>query len=143
MNRVALLLLTGLLASCIGNGTHWSERAAHDRIMLVRAEPETLGHKRLIYQASAHEDLGRFLTKSGEPDFIAETSSDNRQYLILYYLKSQSAYACRSWRDTTKDIEFAGPYEMTERETDILRELQKRSVTTAETGIGAGRFVIP
>lgn len=143
MKRVALLLLAALLTSCASPNVHWTERAARDRIMLVRDRPETLGHKRLVYQASSHPDLADFLRKRGEPDFIAETSSDNRQYMILYYLDSRKAFACRSWRDRADDIEFAGPYKMTERETGILRELQERSVHTADTGIASGRIIVP
>ena len=126
-----LLLLTILLSSCApvrrGWDAGWSERAAKDRIMLVRQTPETLGHRRLVYQSAAHPDLGNFLEGKGLPDFIAETSSDDRQYLILYYLDSRRAFACRTRRSPGTVIDFAGPYPMTERETKLLRELQDNS----------------
>ena len=95
--------------------------------MLVRETPETLGHRRLVYQSAAHPDLGNFLEGKGLPDFIAETSSDDRQYLILYYLDSRRAFACRTRRSPGTVIDFAGPYPMTERETKLLRELQDNS----------------
>ena len=126
-----LLLLTVLLAACApvrrGWDAGWSERAAKDRIMLVRQVPETLGHRRLVYQTAAHPDLGNFLKGKGLPDFIAETSSEDRQYLILYYLDSRRAFACRTRRSPGTVIDFAGPYPMTERETKLLRELQENS----------------
>ena len=126
-----LLLLTVLFSSCApvrrGWEAGWSERAAKDRIMLVRQAPETLGHRRLVYQSAAHPDLGNFLEGKGLPDFIAETSSEDRQYLILYYLDSRKAFACRTRRSHGTVIDFAGPYPMTERETKLLRELQDNS----------------
>lgn len=129
MKAVALAAL--LLASCRpvhqGWEAGWTERAAQDRIMLVREAPETLGHRRLVYQSAAHPDLGVFLAKRGLPDFIAETSSDDRQYLILYYLDSRRAFAARTRRMAGTDIEFAGPYSMTERETELLREMKRES----------------
>jgi len=124
-------LLFLLLAACAparrGWDAGWSERAAKDRIMLVRQTPETLGHRRLVHQSAAHPDLGDFLKGKGMPDFIAETSSDDRQYLILYYLDSRRAFACRTRRHPGTRSDFAGPYPMTERETKLLRELQRGS----------------
>lgn len=122
-----LLLLPLLLTACVpvrsGWKRGWSEHSAHDRIMLVRDSPETLGHRRLVYQSSDHPDLGEFLGKRGFPDFIAETSTDDRQYLILYYLDSRRAFACRS-RQGVGAVDFAGPYPMTERETKLLKDLK-------------------
>lgn len=124
-----LLLAPLLLAACspfdeeIGR----SERAAQDRIMLVRNAPETLGHRRLVYQSAAHPSLRVFLRDEGLPDFIAETSSEDRQYMILYYLDSMSAYSCRTRRGTSLPVDVAGPYKMTKRETAVLRELQNGS----------------
>lgn len=105
----------------------WSERAAKDRIMLVRQSPETLGHRRLVYQSAAHPDLGAFFHDKGLPDFIAETSSGDRQYLILYYLDTRRAFRCSTRRRLGARIEFAGPYPMTDRETTLLRDLKRGS----------------
>lgn len=126
-----LLPLCLCLAACgpvrRGWDAGWTEHAAQDRIMLVRDTPETLGHRRLVYQSAAHPDLSVFFKGRGFPDFIAETSSEDRQYLILYYLKSRHAFACRTRRGTGSAIDFAGPYNMTVRETNVLRQLQKNS----------------
>ena len=126
-----LLLASFLLASCGPGGrgwdAGWTERAAQDRIMLVRNAPETLGHRRLVFQSAAHPNLDVFLKEKGLPDFIAETSSEDRQYLILYYLESKNAFACRTRRGLGETIDFAGPYVMTERETKLLRELRESS----------------
>lgn len=111
--------------------------------MLVRQDPETLGHKRIAYQAVAHPDFASFLNTSGEPDFIAETSSDSRQYMILYYLDSRNAYACRSWRGSQQKMEFAGPYPMTKKETELLQKLKAGSIHTTDSGIASGRLVMP
>jgi hypothetical protein len=124
---LAALVLSSCVSGTQGWNAGWTERAAQDRIMLVRNAPETLGHRRLTYQSAAHPDLGIFLESRGLPDFIAETSSDDRQYLILYYLNSKRAFACRTHRASGSSIDFAGPYHMTDRETKVLRDLQKES----------------
>ncbi|MEM1085451.1 MAG: hypothetical protein AAGI48_15170 [Verrucomicrobiota bacterium] len=142
MKALAAVALTCLLASCM-DGRHWSERAAQDRIMLVRNSPETLGHKRLVYQAASHPDLATFLRNSGEPDFIAETSSESRQYMILYYLDSENAFACRSWRGGEARMEFAGPYPMTEKETELLRKLKDGTLQADDPSITAERLLVP
>lgn len=125
----SLLLAPLLLTACtpFEEEVGRSERAAQDRIMLVRDAPETLGHRRLVYQSAAHPTLRGFLTEEGLPDFIAETSSEDRQYMILYYLDSMSAYSCRTRRGTSLPVDVAGPYKMTKRETAVLRELQSGS----------------
>ena len=103
--------------------------------MLVRHSPETLGHVRLVYQASEFPDFARFLKRSGEPDFIAETTSDERRYMILYYLDSKEGFACRSWRGPRPGVEFAGPYPLAERDTEILEKLRENSVQTVDSGV--------
>ena len=142
MKLFALALIPLILASCM-DGKHWSERAAQDRIMLVRTHPETLGHKRIVYQASAHPDFAKFLRTSGEPDFIAETSSESRQYMILYYLDSKNAFASRSWRGSQQQVEFAGPYPMTKKEIELLQKLKSGSIPSTESGIASGRLLMP
>ncbi len=138
----ALLALVLVCASC-GHRMHWTERAAQDRIMLVREEPPTLGYRRLGHQSISHPDLGRFLEKKGRPDFIAETSAEDRQYLVLYYLASKRAYACRSWRSQPNTIEFAGPYDITSKEVELLQELKKNAADIPDSGIAAGRLLVP
>jgi hypothetical protein len=122
---------------------HWTERASQDRIMLVEESPPSLGLKRLAYQASTHPDLANFLRRRGNPDFIAETSSDDRQYLILYYLGRKQAFACRSWRGQPEIIEFAGPYDITAKEIEILESLKRGDVTTTRSGIVDDRVLTP
>ena len=139
---ILLAALVPWLASC-GNRMHWTERASQDRIMLVADHPPTLGYKRLAHQAESHPDLGSFLRRKGNPDFIAETSSDDLQYLILYYLSRKQAYACRTWRGQAHIIEFAGPYDITSKEVDILRSLKRGDVATTRSGISSEIEIVP
>ncbi|MBB5350904.1 hypothetical protein HNR46_001138 [Haloferula luteola] len=142
MIRLLLAALPFCLASCF-SPMGGVERRAQDRIMLVREDPPTLGVRRLRQQASTHHDLAAFIRERGDPDFIAETSSDDRQYLILYYLHQRQAWACRSWRDQGEAIEFAGPYEITKKESEILAALKKNSVQSTRSGIAHGQLVTP
>lgn len=141
MKHAVPAMILMLLASCAG-GERWSERAARDRIMLVRNQPQTLGHKRLVYQSASHPDLAQFVRQRGEPDFIAETASDDRRYLILYYLDRRQAFACRTWADRSQRIEFAGPYGMTPKEAELLEQLKEGSVSTIEPGRGPGELLV-
>lgn len=140
MKRMSLALVVAVLSSCSG-GEQWSERAARDRIMLVRHEPQTLGHRRLVYQSASHPDLAHFVSQRGEPDFIAETASDDRRYLILYYLDQRQAFACRTWSGRGTHIEFAGPYGMTAKEAELLQGLKDGSVSTIEPGSNPGELI--
>ena len=80
---------------------------------------------------------------SGRPDFIAETASGDRRYLILYYLDKRKAFACRTWEQVGSAIEFAGPYPMTEKETKLLKDLKDGSVSAANAGVIPGRLLVP
>lgn len=108
--------------------TGWTENQANDRIMLVRKEPRTLGFQRLASQSGVYPDLGEFLRLRGEPDFLAESSASGRHFLILYYLDDRTAFACRAKAPSTRSIEFAGPYPITEREYQVLGDLKRQAV---------------
>jgi hypothetical protein len=140
MKSLFLLICCFLLASCGGQG--WAERAANDRIMMVRVEPPTLGYHRLVQESARHPDLGVFLRKQGRPDFVAETHSDDRHYMILFYLEKKRAFAARSWRGQSV-IEFAGPSPITAHEVKLLGDLKKNSVQETQSGIASGRLLVP
>lgn len=113
--------------------TGWTSKAADDRIMLVRKDPPSFGHKRLEYQAALYPDLAFFLSKRGSPDFLAEMSNENRHYLILYYLAQREAYACRTKGARTHEVEFAGPYPITPREYKLLDGFRRHSARVNAT----------
>jgi len=123
----ALLALGGLSCSTMSDAwmTGWTQRAATDQMMLVDAPPPTLGWQRLDFQRNVYPDLDRFLSSAGLPDFLAETTNDGRRYLVLYYLNTRRAFACRTNRPDNRTMEFAGPYPITQREFDLLRDLQR------------------
>lgn len=102
----------------------WTGAEANDRIMLVRQEPRSLGYQRMVSQSGVYPDLGTFLERRGMPDFLAESTTNSRHFLILYYLDAKSAYACRAKAPSTREIDFAGPYTITDREYRLLRGLK-------------------
>lgn len=140
MNYAAILLCCLFLVSCGGSG--WAERAANDRIMLVREAPPTLGFRRLEQQSARHPSLTQFMGKRGRPDFVAETHSDDRHYMVLYYLERKVAYAARSWRGQPT-MEFAGPYPISDEETKILGDLKNDSMQGRPVGGASGRSALP
>lgn len=105
---------------------------ANDHIMLVRAEPPTLGYRRLVSQSGVYPDLGVFLSQRGKPDFLAETNSSDRHYLILYYLDRREAFSCRTRVPRTREVEFAGPYPITPGEYRTLSGFKRQG--TRSTG---------
>ncbi len=107
--------------------TGWTEAQANDRIMLVRKEPRTLGFQRLESQSGVYPDLGVFLHVHGMPDFLAESTTANRHFLILYYLENRCAFACRAKEASTRVIEFSGPQPITEREYLLLEGLKREA----------------
>lgn len=128
--KVIGLAASGLLAtSCAQVGdsliSGGMSAAAKDQIMLVRKEPPSFGYQRLTMQADDFPDLEVFLSKHGLPDFLAETSSQHRRYLILYFLKDRRAYVCRSRVENSRAVEFAGPYPITPREFRLLDDFRR------------------
>ena len=95
--------------------------------MLVRREPPTFGFQRLAALATAYSDLGVFLGQSGDPDFLAETNKSGNRYLILYYTNSSKAFACRTGGESSRQVEFSGPYPITVGEARTLQGLRDRS----------------
>lgn len=126
--RFVLLGCAALLGSCrpVSDAwvSGWTEAQANDRIMLVREEPRTLGFQRLVSQSGVYPDLGIFLHVHGMPDFLAESTTENRHFLILYYLEDHCAFACRAKAPSTRVIEFDGPYPITDREYTLLDDLK-------------------
>jgi hypothetical protein len=124
--------LTALgLASCGSLSDAWmtgrTASAADNRIMLVRAQPPSFGQHRLDYQAGLYPDLGIFLTQFGAPDFLAEMTNKGRHYLILYYLQTRQAFACRTKEPGRREVEFAGPYPISPREFQLLNGFREQS----------------
>lgn len=134
MNFHAKPLLSLLLLFCGGclPGTNYSylqrtSNFANDQIMLVRRDPPTFGFQRLAAHITAYSRLGAFIAQMGDPDFLAEINKNGDCYLILYYTRFSKAYACRIAGDDSRQVEFSGPYSITEGEVRTLQDLRNRS----------------
>lgn len=79
-------------------------------------------------------DLKIFIGQTGMPDFLAEASSGNREYLIFYYLDRRQAFACRTTGRATGAVEFTGPYAMTPGELRLLKEAKSKVSPMASVG---------
>lgn len=125
----ALPLVTALSA-CAPVGTAWRESReasmAADQIMLVRQTPATFGWQRIRTLSARYPDLQEFFRQTGSPDFLAETQSEERRYLILYYLDRRQAYACRTKNFRSREVEFSGPYPITPAEHRTLKGFRKQ-----------------
>jgi hypothetical protein len=129
---ILLALLGGFSCATVGDAwmTGWTERAANDQIMLVADHPPTLGCQRLQYQSQVYPDLATFLAARGWPDFLAETTSGQRRYLVLYFLDRRQAFAARTRHPDDRSMEFAGPYPVTRREYELLDRLRRHRPST-------------
>jgi hypothetical protein len=119
------------LTSCSSLSNAWmagrTASAAENRIMLIRDRPASFGRHRLDYQAALYPDLALFLRKFDSPDFLAEMTNDEQHYLILYYLASRQAYACRTKGLHSHEVEFAGPYPITASEFKMLDGFRRQA----------------
>ena len=116
-----------LISAC---GTGWplsSDAAANNQMMLVRKAPPSFGYDRLLVKSEVYPDLGLFLQQTGLPDFYAETNSRERQYLIFYYLEKHHAFACRTRSTRGKEVEFTGPYRITDSEYRLLNGAKREA----------------
>lgn len=98
--------------------------AAHDHIMLVRETPPTFGYQRLFALSKRYPDLAVFIERMGQPRYYAETTNSGDRYFILYYPEKREAYACRNMAESSRKIEFSGPYPITSNELITLRKLE-------------------
>lgn len=99
--------------------------AAHDHIMLVRENPATFGYQRLRALSEYYPDLAVFIKDQGLPRYYAETTSGGVRYFILYYPLKRKAFACRSVPKSSREIEFSGPYPITDYELETLKQLEE------------------
>lgn len=102
-------------------------------MMLVRQQPDTLGYRRLMAKSQESGDLKYFFEEKGLPDFVAEATSSDREYLIFYYLERRQAFACRRKISGVGNLEFAGPYPMTAGESKMLTEVKKNAEKASRT----------
>ncbi len=101
-----------------------------DKLMWVHDSPMTIGQVRINALRRLYPDVGVFLSAKGRPDFLAETINQQRHYAIFYYLDRRHAYACRTLASNRRQVEFSGPYPITEKEHKMLDGLRKRSRQT-------------
>lgn len=111
-----------LLGSCAP-----APKQSGNQMMLVRESPGSLGYRKLMARSEEFGDLKVFISEKGLPDFVAEANSDDRNYLIFYYLDKHQAFACRTRSANGGSIEFAGPYPMTQGEWKLLTTVKKDS----------------
>lgn len=107
--------------------TRVEARVAHDQMMYVRQSPPTFGYHRLLTGMKKYPDLAAFVSQRGTPDFLAETGDRSQRFMILYYLSSRQAYACRTMWNRSDAVEFAGPYPITDREYKTLDGIRQRA----------------
>lgn len=121
---IALAVLDGCSSWQNTGYLYRTSSAANNHIMLVREKPQTFGFKRLIALSRHYPGLALFLERESLPRYLAETRKSGNHYLILYYSDQRRAFACRSDKGSSHQVEFSGPYPITESELKTLRRLE-------------------
>ena len=124
MNRWLIPLFPMLLLAGCGS---LADRPSGNQMMLVRESTGSVGYRKLMAKSRESGDLKIFIDQKGLPDFVAEANSSNREYLIFYYLDSHQAFACRTRGKGGSNVEFAGPYAMTNGEWKLLTGVKSRA----------------
>jgi hypothetical protein len=107
--------------------TRVEAHVAQDQMMYVRPSPPTFGYQRLLTGMRDYPDLAVFVNQRGLPDFLAETGDRENRFMILYYLGSRQAFACRTVSSRSRDVEFSGPHPITDREFKTLDGVRQRA----------------
>jgi hypothetical protein len=92
--------------------------------MLVDPETASFGFKRLQALSGRYPDLEKFFQREGLPRYLAETQKKNYRYLFLYYPASRQTFVCRADRSGLSNLEYSGPYPITDNELSTLRKLE-------------------
>lgn len=93
-----------------------------NQMMLIRRDPPSYGFQRLEAQKRNFPDIGHFVKKKGTPDFMAEANNANGHYFIFYYLRVRHAFICRTSVGKGENVQFAGPYPVTDKEYRVLND---------------------
>jgi hypothetical protein len=136
MSRFALLsafVMTLLLCQCAPYRAAWqhgwTNADAEDSIMLVLADPPSLGWKRLQQHSALHPEFRSFLNQMGQPDCLAESVQGDRRYIILYYLEQRRAFSLRTAaRSLGEPMQVSGPYPITDKEYALLSSFQNKAL---------------
>ncbi len=124
MGRLAWIGLAAWMTAC----SHYEESGlpgsaaalARDKMMLVREEPPSFGSYRMHTLMETYPAIRGFIEDHGMPDFLAETRHERYEYLILYYLGRREAHACKVGLGWSREVEFSGPYPVTDSEYKVL-----------------------
>ncbi len=124
------LAISALLCGCAGTkGTFMetmTDSQASKRILKVRAQPESLGHKRLAYHSLAYPGIGKFLQLRGEPDFIIEDHGFTSRQIVIFYLKQNQAYLfeTKNGLSGTK-VQASGPEPIGKKTRAVLEAIDR------------------
>lgn len=137
--RFASLLLAGtlLLSSCETYKNSfmlgWTQMDAQG-IQPVRANPPTLGYRRLKAYASINEAVNVFLQGKGYPDYIIEQPGFSTK-VVCFYLAKNQAYLIQSTGNYAPSTRVLGPEPIGEKDKNLfkaLREVEKAAASYGE-----------
>lgn len=98
MRNSILVLLILLVASILSTGCStamhgYTSREAQNRYMIVDADTESFGYKRLTYIVGYRgASISYFIDEKGFPDYLYEFVENRRQGFIFYYLNEDRSY---------------------------------------------------
>ena len=117
-----------------------TDQAANHKVLPVRAQPESLAHKRLTYHSEVYPGLKMFLQLRGQPDYIIEDNGFTKRQIVMFYLKKDQAYLMELDNGLSgQQTKVKGPEPIGKKTRDLLdalQHLEKAASNLANEGKG-------
>jgi len=103
-------------------------------ILAVRAEPPSVGFRRLQAHAGLNPALKVFFQTRGYPEFIIEDQKYSRLALVCYYPKKNQAYMIQSVGYSPEGTRVLGPEPIGAKDKRLLNALNEVARAAAAYG---------
>lgn len=123
-----VIVTSAVLSSCQTTGNskqlYATSAEANNKMMLLNKNVDTFGERRMTALSENYPSVATFLKHKGKPRYFAESMEDDDHMIVFYYPEHRKAYGCRYAIGSTTDMEFVGPFPITDQEMDHLSELE-------------------
>ncbi len=138
MNRLLLVLLAFtplLLTSCEAYKSNfmlgWTYAEAQG-IQPIRANPPTIGYRRLKAYSTVNEAMKMFLQAKGMPDYIIEKPEFTSSRIACFYLTKNHAYLLQlPGHYAIQGMKVLGPEPIGEKDLKLFKALNEVEKATA------------
>lgn len=97
---------------------------ANNKIMSLNKNVKTIGERRIKALSENYPSVATFLENKGNPKYLAESIEHDDHMIVFYYPEEKKAYACRYAIGSTTEMEFSGPFPITDQEMAYLQKVE-------------------